>query len=313
MKSKFLVLAIVLATAVAAGIWWKQNSQQADAYGQAAYDHTAALLEIGPRPAGSEGLKQCHEYISRELAKSNWTTVTQTVVRDTPVGKRSFINLIARYQAPDIKTLDDVAQIPAKGILSAHLDSKEIPNLPGFLGADDAASACALMIVLATQLADESPELASQLELVFFDGEEAFNENMSLESGDGLYGSRAYAITLYQRKPKPTFGINLDLIGHHNLRIAVPADSPPHLYDSMMRAAKNLGYQKHFGMADGGILDDHYYLNKAGVPTIDIIGADFHESHWWHQDSDTIELISPVSLTISYHVTMQMLKELLTQ
>lgn len=314
MKTKVIALVATLtAVAIGAGIWWKLEKNGVGSHGQAAYKHTEALLAIGPRPAGSEGLKKCHTYISGELAKSGWTTVTQTVERDTPVGKRTFINLIARYQAPDIKTLDDVIQIPAKGILSAHLDSKEIPEIPDFLGADDAASACALIIEIATDLATQNPELAQQLELVFFDGEEAFNKNMSLQTGDGLYGSRAYAISLYKRKPKPRFGINLDLIGHHDLKIAVPSDTPPHLYQSMMQAAEKHGHQKRFRMASGPILDDHYYLNKAGVPTIDIIGADFHHSHWWHQDQDTIELISTKSLGITYQVTMEMLKELLSK
>ncbi|NWK54783.1 M28 family peptidase [Verrucomicrobiaceae bacterium N1E253] len=309
-KSRVIAIAIGL-IALAGFLGFCLSKQDQHPHGQQAYDHTAAILAIGPRTAGSEGLKKAHRYISEELKKSGWTTVTQTVERDTPVGKRTFINLIARYDAAGIKTFEDAAKLPAKGILSAHLDSKEIPHLPNFLGADDAASACALMIVIAETLAKENPELAKQLELVFFDGEEAFNKDMSLETGDGLYGSRAYAITLYQRDPKPKFGINLDMVGHHDLQIAVPADSPTHLYHSLQRAAAKFGVQKHFGMADGGILDDHYYLNKAGVPTIDIIGADFHDSHWWHQEGDTMELISAKSLDISYQVTIEMLRELL--
>lgn len=64
-------------------------------------------------------------------------------------------------------------------------------------------------------------------------------------------------------------------------------------------------------MAKGSIIDDHLYLNKAGVPTIDIIGADFNHTHWWHQSGDDLDLISAESLTISYHTTMGMLIELL--
>lgn len=313
MNIKLIALtALLTAMAVAAGIWyWKKGG--ADAHGHAAYAHTEAILAIGPRPAGSEGLKKAHQYISGELAKHGWKTVTQTIERDTPVGKRTFINLIARYQPGDVGSLEDVAKLTTKGILSAHLDSKEIPSLPNFLGADDAASACALIIELAATLAQESPELAKGLELVFFDGEEAFNEHMDLEMGDGLYGSRAYAITLYNRKPKPEFGIVLDMVGHQNLKIAVPGDTPPHLYDELTRAAEKHDYGKHFTRLNTGVVDDHYYLNKAGVPTIDIIGADFSDTHWWHQEGDTMELISAESLTISYHVTLTMLRELLAK
>ena len=312
-KKIISITAVITTVAVVAGfLYWKKLTG-ADAHGDAAYAHTEAILAIGPRPAGSDGLKKAHQYISGELAKSGWKTVTQTVERDTPVGKRTFINLIARYEPGDIKTLDDVAKIPAKGILSAHLDSKEIPAIPNFLGADDAASACALIIELATTLAQENPELAKSLELVFFDGEEAFNAHMDLETGDGLYGSRAYAITLYKRTPKPEFGIVLDMVGHKNLKIAVPGDTAPHLYDALTRAAEAHQYGKHFSQLQTGVTDDHYYLNKAGVPTIDIIGADFSDTHWWHQEGDTMELISAKSLTISYHVTLTMLRELLAK
>lgn len=304
--------ALLAAIAIASGIWYK-NNLGIDTHGKAAYDHTEAILALGPRTAGSEGLKSAQQYISYELSKHGWTTVTQTVERNTPVGKRTFINLIARYDAPQLKTFEDVLELPAKGILSAHLDSKEIPDIPNFLGADDATSACALIIELAATLSQETPELAKQLELVFFDGEEAFNESMSLNSGDGLYGSRAYAITLYKRNPKPTFGIVLDMIGHKNLKIAVPADTPPDLYDCLIRSAKQHGHSKHYDQASNVILDDHYYLNKAGVPTIDIIGAGFSDSHWWHQEGDTMDLISAKSLTTSYHVTLTMLRELLAQ
>lgn len=307
-----IAIALLLLAAVAAGLWsWLRDDSGEP--GKVAYAHTEAILACGPRPVGSDGLKKAQAYISGELAKHGWSTMSQTFERDTPIGKRTFTNLICRYRPGELASLDDLNKLPAKGILGAHLDSKLIPETPGFLGADDAASACALIIKLAADLARDHPDLAKQLEIVFFDGEEAFNKDMDLSIGDGLYGSRAYAITLYDRNPKPSFGIVLDMVGHKNLQIAVPADSPPALYESLMRSAKLHQQEKRFGKAAGGILDDHYFLNKAGVPTIDIIGAGFSDSHWWHQPGDDMDLISAESLGISYRVTMTMLKELLAK
>jgi len=316
-KKIIFITAALVACAVVAGFFFWKNNHGADAHGKAAYAHTAAILDLGPRTPGSKGLKKTHTYISAELAKSGWKTITQTVERDTSAGKRTFINLIARYKPAKLQSLKDLNDLPTRGILCAHLDSKEIPEIPEFLGADDATSACALIIELATTLAQENPELAKQLELVFFDGEEAFGKHMTIDPQEGLYGSRAYANTLYNRstsskiKAKPEFGILLDMVGHKNLKIAVPGDTPAHLYDSLTRAAEQHGHQKRYSKLDTGVLDDHYYLNKAGVPTIDIIGADFSDSHWWHQQGDTLDLISAKSLTISYHVTLTMLRELL--
>jgi len=308
-KVKIAVAALCIVAAVA-GVWYFGGYSANNSHGQAAYAHTEAILACGPRPVGSEGLKKAQKYISEELAKHGWSTITQSVERDTPVGKRTFVNLIARYQPGELASLDDLNKLPFKGILSAHLDSKLIPEIPDFLGADDAASACALIIELAATLAADNPELAKPLEIVFFDGEEAFGPNMTPENG--LFGSRAYAISIYGRPSKPEFGIVLDMVGHQDLKIAVPSDTPPHLYDSMIRAAKLHGHEQRFGKAPGPILDDHYYLVKAGIPMIDIIG-DFADYHWWHQPGDDMELISAESLDISYKVTLTMLQELLAK
>lgn len=307
-----LPLPLVALLVIAGGyLVFKQLNNPVDRHGEAAYAHTESILACGPRPAESDGLKKAQQYISKQLAQHGWSTMSQSVIRDTPLGKKTFVNLIARYDVEQLETLGDLKAINTKGILSAHLDSKLIPGIPNFLGADDAASACALIIELAIQLSTNHPELAKQLEIVFFDGEEAFGENIT--PSDGLYGSRAYALSLYDRKPKPTFGIVLDMIGHKNLKIAVPADTDPKLYQALLDAAKSNGYAKHYGMAQGNIIDDHLYLNKAGVPTIDIIGADFNHSHWWHQAGDDLDLISAKSLTISYHTTMSMLIDLLSR
>lgn len=310
MRVKTSTIIVLAAVAIGVFLTYLDLSNPVDYHGRIAHAHTRGILACGPRPPESEGLKKAQKYISHELAKHGWSTMTQSVQRDTPLGKKTFVNLIARYKAENIESLQDLQKLPTKGILGAHLDSKLIPEIPDFLGADDAASACALIIELAAQLGKTHPELARELEIVFFDGEEAFGENMT--ASDGLYGSRAYALTLYDRKPKPEFGIILDMIGHKDLQIAVPADTDRRLYQIMLDAAKEEGYSKHFGLASGRIMDDHFYLNKAGVPTIDIIGADFNHTHWWHQEGDNIELISEESLTISYQVTMNMLLKLLS-
>lgn len=324
MKSKILTL--VLLAALVAGILVWLSWDKADRHGKSAYAHTEAILACGPRPPESAGYQKAQQYLTAELAKHGWKTITQQQRRGTPAGQKTFVNLIARYQPDKLDTLADLKKLPTKGILGAHLDSKIIPGVPDFLGADDAASACGLIVELAAQLAKNHPDLAKQLEIVFFDGEEAFGENIIIPGlnappeapEDGLFGSRAYAVTLYGRKPKPQFGIVLDMVGHKNLKIAIPGDTPPALADTLMQAAEKHGHSKHFGKIQpspnnprGAVLDDHLHLNRAGVPTIDIISADFSHSHWWHQEGDNIDLISPESLTISYHVTMEMLVELL--
>ena len=129
----------------------------------------------------------------------------------------------------------------------------------------------------------------------FFFGEDALKQNIN--DSDGLYGSRFYAKVLRKGPAElmPTVGLVLDMIGDKDLNIGVPADSPHKLYQSLMRAAKDLNYQKYFGKYRSAILDDHVPLNHIGIPTIDIIDLDYGT---WHTAEDTMEHVSAESLKI---------------
>lgn len=300
MKSRSILILVALLVAAAGFAWWL-HSRKSPQLGQAAYQETAAILEKGPRPPGSEALDAVRAHVRAGLEKSGWVTQGQPFERMTPIGKVAFENVRARF--PSGK--EDPWALPVKGLLCAHIDSKYYKD-QHFLGADDAASACAAIMVIADLLARERPEQAAGLELVFFDGEEAFGENITPQ--DGLYGSRHYANQWRSREDKPVFGILLDMIGHENLSIRLPSDTPPDLRDSVFAAARKEGVERYFGMAPGPIIDDHVPLNFAGIPTVDIIG-DFTRSGWWHTPGDNMKIISAESLDISIRVTLRILDE----
>lgn len=304
------LLVLLLAAALATGgfFWWKHQAAASPiGMGQAAYAHTEAILSKGPRPAGSSGLKAVQGYVTAELEKAGWSVKEQAFKRNTPAGEISFVNLRARF-APKGQ---DAWKTTPTGILCAHLDSKPIPGVE-FLGADDAASACGAILEIARFLAKHRPEQAAGLELVFFDGEEAFGP--SITTLDGLYGSREYAGLWRNQAQKPRFGILLDMIGHQNLRIHLPSDSPKDLKDRVLRAAEQENAGKHFGISQlPGIIDDHVPLNAVGIPSIDLI-ADFPNTTWWHNHAggkDDLSVISAESLDLSMRVTLRTLDGLL--
>jgi glutaminyl-peptide cyclotransferase len=302
-KSKRFLLALLLAAAVVA-FWFLGKPDPSSHLGNDALTLTKEILSYGPRPPGSEALDHVRSHLSKELVAAGWVTELQEFERDTSIGKIKFANLRARFQGRD--------QNPWKrkidGILCAHVDSK-LYKEKIFLGADDAASACAASVVIAEHLARENPEQAAKLELVFFDGEEAFANNMTLL--DGLYGSRHYANTWRTRDDKPEFGILLDMIGHKNLKIRIPSDSPKHLSELMFSVAEKQKVGSLYGIAAGTIMDDHVPLNLVGIPTLDIIG-DFSSTRWWHTPGDNADILSPDSLNISIRLTLGMLDELLS-
>lgn len=298
MKSRFILVLLLIVT-VGGGLAWWRHDRSSQNLGKEAHAQTAAILDQGPRPPGSEALNAVRAHVRAELEKAGWVVEGQRFEQMTPVGKIGFENLRARFP----NGAGDPWKRRIKGLLCAHIDSKSYKD-HYFLGADDAASACAAIVVIGTYLAREQPEQAAALELVFFDGEEALNENITPQ--DGLYGSRHYASQWRSRDDKPQFGILLDMIGHENLSIRLPSDSPVHLKDAVLAAAEAEGADEHFGMAPGPIIDDHVPLNFAGIPTVDIIG-DFSRSAWWHKPADSLKIISPRSLDISIRVTLRVL------
>ena len=279
--------------------WWLHG--RAPHLGQAAYNQTAAILAMGPRPPQSEGLKNARNHVKAELEKAGWVTQGQAFERNTPEGTLNFENLRARFPAG----AGDAWTHPVRAVLCAHLDSKQFKDRH-FLGADDAASACAAIVEIAKFLAKKRPAQAKSLELVFFDGEEALGPDII--PTDGLYGSRHYANQWRARADKPRFGILLDMVGHENLSIRLSSDTPADLKERVLAAAKTEDAESHFGMAMGPITDDHVPLNSAGIPTVDIIG-DFGNGGWWHTPADNQKIISAKSLDISIRVTLRMLDQ----
>jgi hypothetical protein len=304
------VLSLLVAAALATGgyCWWKQAASSPAGLGKAAYAHTAEILAKGPRPAGSPGLDAVRTYLTGELAKAGWSVKAHTFKRQTPAGEITFTNLRARFTG---KTGGDPWRATPDGLLCAHVDSKPIPG-ESFLGADDAASACGAILAIARFLGDQRPEQAAKLELVFFDGEEAFGH--SITTLDGLYGSREYAGLWRSQASKPRFGLLLDMIGHKNLRVLLPADSPAFLKAHVLEAAAAENAGRHFTPSPLSVIDDHVPLNLVGIPTIDLIG-DFSNFPWWHNQKggkDDLSIISADSLDLSIRVTLRTLERVLS-
>lgn len=296
-----LMLTLMVAAAVVAGAWILRDGMAAGASGEDAHALTAEILEFGPRPPGSQGLDQVRAHVRAELEQAGWVTMGQAFEQRTPIGNVRFENVRARFPSGG----GDVWAKPVDGLLTAHIDSKYYKNMH-FVGADDAASACAAIVVIARHLARRNPDLAGRIELVFFDGEEAFNENIS--PTDGLYGSRHYAAHWRGREDMPRWGILLDMVGHKDLRIALPSDTHAPQKEAVFAVAKEEKVESFFGMAAGPIIDDHVPLNMVGIPTVNLIG-DFTRYRWWHTPNDNLELISPESLEISIRVTLRLLEK----
>jgi len=261
--------------------------------GENALAHVQRLVDFGPRPSGSEAIEKSRHYMEEQLHRSGWQVTRQAFTDVTPRGKVEFVNLIAQF--------------PGQGhagpvfLLCSHYDTKTFDAIK-FVGANDGGSSTGLLLEVA-RVIGQHPNLAAKIELVFFDGEEAYDH---FSDTDGLYGSRYFAQHLSSSK-QFRGGILFDMVGDSSLDVTLPADSPPEITRDIFAAAEALKLRSYFTYFDREMIDDHSPLNAAGIPTIDVIDFDYA---WWHTAGDTMDKISAKSLQVIGSVALYYLSEL---
>lgn len=252
----------------------------ADVDGNRAFEDLKAMVAIGPRPAGSPGIRQTRAYITRQMRAVGLTVSEQAFMASTPVGQVPMANLIVTLPG----------RRPERIIISSHYDTKPESGFV-FVGANDGGSSTALLMELARVLKDRPREFT--YELVFFDGEEAWGD---WNTGN-TFGSRHYVDAA--KKAGTLAGVKamilLDMIGERGVEIRKDLNSTSWLNDIIWRAAARLGHQRTFIADTTAVEDDHLPFLKAGVPAVDLIDLDYPA---WHTAGDTLDKIDPQSLEI---------------
>ena len=266
-----------------------------DFSGDNAYIHCAALCALGPRPTGSPAYAKQVQYLSEQLRKAGWEPLHREF---TPMPGRSMLNVHATFGS---------GTQPRPLLLTCHIDTKG-QGAAAILGADDGASGAAAILEVARVLA-RTPELAAQVELVFFDGEEAFGKRMTDE--DGLFGSR-YDVAR-RGEELPRYLINLDMVGGAGKTIAVPVmDTTEKMYGIYEGVIRSLGLSEdRWTLYPGSYLDDHRPFAEAGVDTLNLI-AFFQGGNWCHTQQDDMSRISAASLGETGRVVLLLIRRLLT-
>ena len=156
------------------------------------WDDVLYLAEC-PRPAESPRLSECRQYVRGVLSDFGWSTRDEIFEAQTDDGQRlRGVNLIAEHQ--DHPLLDG-----PRLCLGAHLDSR--PETPG---ADDNASAVAVMLEIARLISQDWPaDSAVGLELVAFDLEEL-----------GMLGGAAHAQALRSNGTELRGMVSLEMLGY---------------------------------------------------------------------------------------------------
>jgi Zn-dependent M28 family amino/carboxypeptidase len=196
---------------------------------------------------------------------------------------------------------------PQVVIVAGHYETKRFEDFP-FVGANDGGSSAAFLLELARVLTQRKNELTFWL--VFFDGEEAFEQ---FTATDGLYGSRHLVarLTANGELSRVEAMILVDMIGDAKLNICRDYNSTPWLTDLVFRSARRLGYGRYFSDEQRAYEDDHVPFVNAGVSAVDLLDFDYGPNNsYWHTPQDTVDKCSPTSFTIVGRVVLATLEEL---
>jgi Zn-dependent M28 family amino/carboxypeptidase len=297
MRPRFLTI-LALAFAACHGNGRTENTDAANKLweqfsGENALQHVQQLVDFGPRPPASEAIEKSREYLTKQLQGFGWRVTPQSFTDETPQGKVTFVNLIATFHG------NAGTKAAPSFLLCSHYDTK-LFTTARFVGANDGGSSTGLLLEMARVLAQQ-PTVARKVQLVFFDGEEAY---VSFTATDGLYGSRYFVRQLGSGSKQFRGGILFDMVGDRSLTITLPPDSPSEMTLGIFAAADALKVRSHFTYSSGELLDDHTPLNAIGIPTIDLIDFDFPP---WHTAEDTMDKISAESLAVVGKVALRYL------
>ena len=265
-----------------------------DFSGTRAMEYARKIVSFGPRPPGSEALRDLRAYLLAQLKLRGCEVTQDRFTAQTPRGPIAMANVIARFPGKSGRAV----------VFTGHYDTKLKPMIR-FVGADDGGSSTAFLLEMAEAL--QGAPRKDDVYLVWFDGEEAIREEWSAE--DSLYGSRHLA---KRWAADGTLGrikalINVDMIGDKDLDIMNEENSSPALRKLIWSAAERLGYGKYF-LHDGFPTDDdHMPFVHLGVNAVDVIDFD---KPYWHTANDTIDKLSAHSFDVVGTVLMEVLKDL---
>ena len=278
--------------------------------------------DFGPRVLGTEAHEKTKAFLVEEMKKYADTTLEQTFTYRNLTGT----NIIGVFNPAG-------ATLPASQpvLLLTHWDARPIADGPNssetrrgivfrygpngwkptapISAACDGASGVAVLLELARLFHEKKP--AAGVVLLLDDAEDYGDFNANDFTGEGVELGAKYFSEHYKELKAvgtPAYGILLDMVGGKGAffpREQYSQQNAQMVNDKVYGIAQALGYSRQFRSNETqDVGDDHIWLNKAGIPTIDLIHplplGDYAAKGYayWHTTQDTPDKCSPQSLKV---------------
>lgn len=270
-----------------------------------AYSYIERQLEFGPRVPGTPGHKACAAWLEQKLRATDPDSlvVQRGQVRCYTGAQLPIINLMARYNISN----------PNRLLLLAHWDTRpwadadpEATNhTKPVPGANDGGSGVGVLLEIARNLAIKKPSYG--IDILLVDAEDSGRSGVFNADSDDSWclGTQYFLENLpYPEGQMPHYAILLDMVGGRGAHFAREFTShtqAKEFTDKIWAEAKALGLSERFpDRVTSGVVDDHTYLNEAGIPAVDIIECDNDTTNgfppYWHTMQDDMSNIDTSTL-----------------
>jgi glutaminyl-peptide cyclotransferase len=274
-----------------------------------AYSYVKVQVDFGPRIPGTTAHDKCADYLVAKLKSYGFTVTVQTPTIQTFDNKQFIIkNIIAQF--------NPLAQ--SRIMLCSHWDTrpwadsdKKDKDKP-FDSANDGPSGVGVAMEIARQINSSKPNIG--VDIMYFDledyGEDGGDENT------WCLGTQYWGKNLFPANYYANFGVLLDMVGAPNAvfpKESNSVDLAASSVEKVWKAANDIGYGNYFVSQKRQFVgvDDHIYVNKAGIPCIDIIEynqatggfGDYHHTHKDNMniiDKNTLKAVGQTLLEVIY-------------
>lgn len=265
-----------------------------------AFAYTKAQVDFGPRIPSTPAHLKTAKYLVEKFKSFGAAVTVQEAPATTYDGKSHRLkNIIASF-SPDKKD---------RVLITAHWDARPFSDQDAdvnmkdkpFDAANDGASGVAVILEMARQIQQKSPNVG--VDFILWDIEDYGKSNDESENEKTwCIGSQYWAKNKHKADYKALYAINLDMVGGGNAQFAqdeVSRKYAPNIVQKVWAIGNEIGYGAYFiNVISGSIIDDHFWMNQAGIPSIDIIhftdAAGFYMN--WHTQLDNLNNIDKNTL-----------------
>lgn len=270
--------------------------------GDSAYRYVKEQVSFGARVPNTDSHKKAGDYLVSQLRRHGANVIEQDMslkaFDNTILNAR---NIIGEFNGGKEKRILFLAHWDSRPW--ADNDPDKSKHKEPVVGANDGASGVGVLLELARIISFNKPDIG--VDIVFVDAEDWGDSSGTYESEKTwALGTQYWTENMHRKNYKPLFGVLLDMVGAANAKFYKEYYSmnfAPQITNMVWDIAGKSGYSSYFVNKSGmAVTDDHLFINKAGIPCIDIIdhngGSSIGFFPGWHTTYDTMDNISAETL-----------------